>query len=341
MVLFFFFNDTATTEIYTLSLHDALPIYILGNDLPEPLLFSFIYDTAPPVLVSTEPSDGETVPVIDDVSVVLTDEFNAGGSVLPSVAGIDLDACTFELIGPDGALVDGELRKEEPGTLSFSPSLANGALADGTYTIRITTVDLVGNASQPILVDFTLIARAPVVLSTTPADDAQFNESIGSVSAALMDNSGTGLDLEGSMVTLIAPNGEAVPGTHSSNDLGVVVLALEDLLATDGSDDGVYALDILAVDNSGVSASHRTTFTYDTTPPAVEVTSPVDGDILKEGISVVSARLTDIGSGVSLAGSSISLSGPANITGVQTNDGVDTIKYEFASLSDRLDANRS
>ena len=26
-VAFFFFNDTATTEIYTLSLHDALPIY--------------------------------------------------------------------------------------------------------------------------------------------------------------------------------------------------------------------------------------------------------------------------------------------------------------------------
>src|SRR3989442_4751017 len=27
MDCFFFFNDTATTEIYTLSLHDALPIY--------------------------------------------------------------------------------------------------------------------------------------------------------------------------------------------------------------------------------------------------------------------------------------------------------------------------
>src|SRR5256886_13571361 len=26
-LVFFFFNDTATTEIYTLSLHDALPIY--------------------------------------------------------------------------------------------------------------------------------------------------------------------------------------------------------------------------------------------------------------------------------------------------------------------------
>src|SRR6266700_8276327 len=28
---FFFFNDTATTEIYTLSLHDALPIYGLQH----------------------------------------------------------------------------------------------------------------------------------------------------------------------------------------------------------------------------------------------------------------------------------------------------------------------
>src|SRR5256885_16947961 len=29
---FFFFNDTATTEIYTLSLHDALPISLEGHD---------------------------------------------------------------------------------------------------------------------------------------------------------------------------------------------------------------------------------------------------------------------------------------------------------------------
>src|SRR5437588_12121355 len=28
---FFFFNDTATTEIYTLSLHDALPIFTIAE----------------------------------------------------------------------------------------------------------------------------------------------------------------------------------------------------------------------------------------------------------------------------------------------------------------------
>src|SRR3712207_8116118 len=31
LVFFFFFNDTATTEIYTLSLHDALPISSFGS----------------------------------------------------------------------------------------------------------------------------------------------------------------------------------------------------------------------------------------------------------------------------------------------------------------------
>src|SRR5256885_3511823 len=32
MCFFFFFNDTATTEIYTFSLHDALPIYAPGRE---------------------------------------------------------------------------------------------------------------------------------------------------------------------------------------------------------------------------------------------------------------------------------------------------------------------
>src|SRR5207249_11534742 len=31
-ILLFFFNDSPTTEIYTLSLHDALPIYLDGGD---------------------------------------------------------------------------------------------------------------------------------------------------------------------------------------------------------------------------------------------------------------------------------------------------------------------
>src|SRR5258705_11730911 len=33
--LLFFFNDTATTEIYTLSLHDALPIWVRSSRAPS------------------------------------------------------------------------------------------------------------------------------------------------------------------------------------------------------------------------------------------------------------------------------------------------------------------
>src|SRR5947199_1190831 len=32
---FFFFNDTSTTEIYTLSLHDALPIWTYSSPVPR------------------------------------------------------------------------------------------------------------------------------------------------------------------------------------------------------------------------------------------------------------------------------------------------------------------
>src|SRR2546426_12639039 len=46
IIIFFFFNDTATTEIYTLSLHDALPIssgrpvvYVLWHSRILPLLY--------------------------------------------------------------------------------------------------------------------------------------------------------------------------------------------------------------------------------------------------------------------------------------------------------------
>jgi len=42
----FFFNDTATTEIYTLSLHDALPIFLRHFSAPcvvENIDFTFFW----------------------------------------------------------------------------------------------------------------------------------------------------------------------------------------------------------------------------------------------------------------------------------------------------------
>src|SRR5256714_15112227 len=42
-LVFFFFNDTATTEIYTLSLHDALPILLQRIFLMSSLMLLLVW----------------------------------------------------------------------------------------------------------------------------------------------------------------------------------------------------------------------------------------------------------------------------------------------------------
>src|SRR3712207_9360497 len=55
--LIFFFNDTATTEIYTLSLHDALPIFGLIN-----IQFAIKNETV--YVIEANPRASRTVPFI-------------------------------------------------------------------------------------------------------------------------------------------------------------------------------------------------------------------------------------------------------------------------------------
>src|SRR3712207_6965907 len=60
--IFLFFNDTATTEIYTLSLHDALPIYQTGINNPTGWLIKYIENAWPVALPERTTEGGETSP---------------------------------------------------------------------------------------------------------------------------------------------------------------------------------------------------------------------------------------------------------------------------------------
>src|SRR5229473_8570933 len=53
--LFFFFNDTATTEIYTLSLHDALPISITSESTLERVPSTICGVMSTPTIPATRP----------------------------------------------------------------------------------------------------------------------------------------------------------------------------------------------------------------------------------------------------------------------------------------------
>src|SRR2546430_13386305 len=72
---FFFFNDTATTEIYTLSLHDALPIYLGRPEATKEVIRDGWYNT------------GDIGKMDEDGFVTLTDRLSRfskiGGEMVP------------------------------------------------------------------------------------------------------------------------------------------------------------------------------------------------------------------------------------------------------------------
>ena len=312
------------------------PVDILGSQYPEPLVFTFIYDTKAPAVVSTEPAIGEVVVLpLERVVVVLTDGGAEGAS------GIDLDACNLQLIGPNGMMVSGQLNREEPDTLvlALDAPLAIDGTDDGTYIMQVTTRDEIGNSGGPIRLSFTYATTAPRIVSTVPADGSSTAVPVSAVSVTLSDESGTGLDQENSQLSLLGPIGQFIPGelVWSRPDTMTYVLNLGDggseVLATDGSDDGVYTLDIIAADNTGVVVNYKTTFVYDTTPPVVISTLPADGGVVNQSINSVSAQLGDAGAGIDLVGSTIELISPmGNLAGTQSSDGVNTIRYAFEPL---------
>src|SRR3989454_7779037 len=69
---FFFFNDTATTEIYTLSLHDALPISRQAESTAWAAASSApVAETPAPAMPSREPVSQPAAPAADRKSTRL------------------------------------------------------------------------------------------------------------------------------------------------------------------------------------------------------------------------------------------------------------------------------
>src|SRR5258708_4299599 len=89
--LFFFFNDTATTEIYTLSLHDALPISALGVDaIAEFQILTNTYGA----------QFGGTGAVVNMASRSGTNQFH--GSAYEFLRNNDLDSRGYFDVDPNG-----------------------------------------------------------------------------------------------------------------------------------------------------------------------------------------------------------------------------------------------
>src|SRR3989440_12438640 len=92
---FFFFNDTATTEIYTLSLHDALPIFALLKQEGVSVMFGNPGTTELPLMdgLAREPGIHYVLALQEAVAIAMADAYAQAAGGLGAVNEIGRASC--------------------------------------------------------------------------------------------------------------------------------------------------------------------------------------------------------------------------------------------------------
>ena len=152
-------------------------------------------------------------------------------------------------------------------------------------------------------------------------------------------------------MTLENPDGEMVAATVSGSSLlGLLQLVFITPLASDGSEDGVYTLNIRALDKAGNEASASLQFLVDLTPPTIDAGSltvnglPIVTDandmayptsVNSETGATIAVNVSDESAGVDLARSGIVVTDPdgAQVNGTLRQNNLDTLVFESGPLT--------
>ena len=298
-------------------------------------VFTLTFDTQIPAVASTTPGAGDFVSRLSHVHVKFESD----------LSGVDLGASQVRLIQPDGTPILSNISNDglDTITLEFNPLRTDGA-ADGIYAIEAASADRAGNVSEaPFRFEFTFATQSPEIDILVPADNAIVNR-VEDITAALIDNSGSGIDFSQSAIILKDARGERITGVLRND--GALMLTLEVSLPNDGAADGEYTIELNLVNELGATANFTRRFLYDSQPPAItgESRMPADSATNRNHIEVEfevadpaprTARDGVEGSGVDFAASEIQLLAPDNtpIDGEKTYDGISRIAFESAAFS--------
>jgi RHS repeat-associated protein len=186
-------------------------------------------------------------------------------TVSGQVNGANYPVTAFQAQVDSGAFNSVSLATD--GSFSFMTTLALDGSADGTHTVSLKATNQAGYTSAPTGVSFTLDTQAPAVTITSPAAGLVTSSNVTVMGHVVDSTSGT--------ATLQAQvdNGALANVTFDSGGNFSFTTAL----ALDGSADGAHAVHFRATDNAGnVSSPVDATFTLDTTPPVLSLTSPAN-----------------------------------------------------------------
>ena len=242
-----FFNDTATTDIYTLSLHDALPIYldlVVGG--------KGLY-TAPSTyksrmfLYTNTGTNTSPIFTLTDTDLANAGYNNLGESLSPTFGDLDGDYDPDMIVGT------------ETGQLFYYENTGNFTAHSYTYRGSLQSID-VGNFAAPTLGDIDGDGDLDLLVGNEIGTIA-FYEFTGTLPNAftLVDAAWAGID----MTSPQAPDGYSAPAIVYGSDTTLLIgseslgVVQKDSLRTIMS--GVTALDVVFGGGTTTSSTREAT----------------------------------------------------------------------------------
>ena len=251
---------------------------------------TFIYDTQAPEiesddvinLVVAQPGVNNS---LTEIRVNLTDD----------TSGIDWENLdekwlTFERLSPNATDISGRVDDDGQGNLTFrlTVPLADNGSADGEYRITVTPKDRAGNDDDPyekafiydtsppmINAETLLINSGPLLIDINAADyPTAVSTTGGVVIQANIFDTGLGVNLAQSKISVRRPDGSEISGNTQQNGVDTIIFKSDGLALQ-----GRYQVTVTGIGNDSEllgfapTDSITTEFLYETGEPTATVTS--------------------------------------------------------------------
>jgi hypothetical protein len=231
---------------------------------------SFTLDTVAPTIAVTSPPAN----LITDQNVTIVGQVTDTGSGVASLqAALD-----------NGTLAPVSLGSS--GSFSFATALVLNGTADGPHTEHLKATDNAGNVST-LDVTFTLDTVSPTIDVFSPPPNLITNQNV-TITGQVTDGGSGVASLQAAL-----DNGTLAPVSLGSG--GSFSFAIN--LSLNGTADGPHTEHLKATDNAGNVSTLDVTFTLDTVPPTITVSSPAPGLVTNHNVTIT-GQVTDDRSGV-------------------------------------------